>query len=358
MTQEEKQEIINVIIEFLEENGSQVGGQKVRDLTLAEMTDENLSALIIPSTTTNGEWVQTTLKTMMRPITNNISDLDTIKSQTTQAKDAALQAATEAENVDADVNGTTVIITNRNGVQKTVNVGFAIDEDHVYESKNDMLDDAANVESGQFCIIATTTEPTDPDNATLWIRNSRPSTAAEPYTFLSDLDQASAEAWADWLNNMKPQIEAAIATAGTDHTTASADHTTAVSDHSQASTDHTNVLTAIDTANTAATNANTEATGAQGKGDYAKLQGDYAKEWNDHPPYVADGTLEHRGDPYYIYFWDITTHAYVRGAYVRGADIDYSTMTPEEYARLVENVKSSILFASVDTCEDIIEELS
>ena len=97
MTQEEKQEIINVIIEFLEENGSQVGGQKVRDLTLAEMTDENLSALIIPSEVpSTGEWVQTTLKTMMRPITNNISDLTTLKSQTTAAMDAANSAATLA----------------------------------------------------------------------------------------------------------------------------------------------------------------------------------------------------------------------------------------------------------------------
>lgn len=99
MTQEEKQEIINVIIEFLEENGSQVGGQKVRDLTLAEMTDENLSALIIPSEVpSTGEWVQTTLKTMMRPITNNISDLTTLKSQTTTARDAANSAATNADN--------------------------------------------------------------------------------------------------------------------------------------------------------------------------------------------------------------------------------------------------------------------
>lgn len=99
MTQEEKQEIINVIIEFLEENGSQVGGQKVRDLTLAEMTDENLSALIIPSEVpSTGEWVQTTLKTMMRPITNNISDLTTLKSQTTTARDAANTAAENADN--------------------------------------------------------------------------------------------------------------------------------------------------------------------------------------------------------------------------------------------------------------------
>jgi hypothetical protein len=47
----------------------------------------------------------------------------------------------------------------------------------------------------------------------------------------------------------------------------------------------------------------------------------------------------------------------VRGAYVKGADLDYNTMTEEEYNRLVENVKSSVLFATVDTCEDIVSEL-
>lgn len=158
MTQEEKQEIINVIIEFLEENGSQVGGQKVRDLTLAEMTDENLSALIIPSEVpSTGEWVQTTLKTMMRPITNNISDLTTLKSQTTTARDAANTAAAlanekagqaqtaanlanekaeyaqtqgnyakqkgdEASLVDVNLNGNILTVKNRNGSSKSLNV--------------------------------------------------------------------------------------------------------------------------------------------------------------------------------------------------------------------------------------------
>lgn len=207
MTSEDRAIVREIIIDFLQENGSQVGSQKVVDLTIAEMTDENLTALIIPSVRpATGEWVQTTLKTMMRPITRNISDLDTIKTQTIAAKDAANTAAVGAANVNADVQGTTVIITTRNGVQKTVDIGFYIDPDHVYASKAQMLSAASVVDAGQFCIIATITDPTDPDNATLWIRNNLPSTSEEPYTFLSDLDQAATEVWDDWNTNLRQAI--------------------------------------------------------------------------------------------------------------------------------------------------------
>lgn len=207
MTSEDRAIVREIIIDFLQENGSQVGSQKVVDLTIAEMTDENLTALIIPSVRpATGEWVQTTLKTMMRPITRNISDLDTIKTQTIAAKDAANTAAVGAANVNADVQGTTVIITTRNGVQKTVDIGFYIDPDHVYASKAQMLSAASVVDAGQFCIIATITDPTDSDNATLWIRNNLPSTSEEPYTFLSDLDQAATEVWDDWNTNLRQAI--------------------------------------------------------------------------------------------------------------------------------------------------------
>ena len=206
MTEADRQEVLNIIINFMETYGSQVGSEKVVDLTEAEMTDANLTSLIIPAVRpTTKEWVQTTLKTMMRPITRSISDLDTIKTQTLAAKDAANSAAAGAANVDADVQGTTVTITTRNGVQRSVDIGFYIDPDHVYESKEQMKSAASVVDAGQFCIIATT-DPTDPDNATLWIRNSLPSTSAEPYTFLSDLDQAATEVWDDWNTNLRQAI--------------------------------------------------------------------------------------------------------------------------------------------------------
>lgn len=254
MTEQDRQEVLDIIVNFMETYGSQVGSERVVDLTESELTDENLTSLIIPAMRpTTQEWVQTTLKTMMRPITRNISDLDTIKTQTIAAKDAANTAAAGAANVNATLTGYTVTITDRTGVQRSVDIGFYIDPDHVYESKEQMKSAASVVDAGQFCIIATT-DPTDPDNATLWIRNSLPSTSAEPYTFLSDLDQASSAAWADWLENMKPQIEAAtdaandaadrvddcIATADADHTRAEGDHTTAGQDHTQATQDHEN----------------------------------------------------------------------------------------------------------------------
>lgn len=277
MTQEEKQEIINVIIEFLEENGSQVGGQKVRDLTLAEMTDENLSALIIPSTTTNGEWVQTTLKTMMRPITNNISDLTTLKSQTTAAMDAANTAAAGAANVNAGLQGVTVTITDRNGVSRSVDIGFGID--NTYESVDAMNADAANVQEGKFVVIATT-DPTSEDNAKMYIRNA-PS-AVQPFGLICDLDQASSAAWADWLNNMKPVIQ-------------------------QATTDANSAATL---ANTKAGVAQTAATNADNKANYANTEADRAKNLNDHPAYI--------GNDDYWYFWNYTLQAYVKGEYARG----------------------------------------
>lgn len=101
--------------------------------------------------------------------------------------------------------------------------------------------------------------------------------------------------------------------------------------------------------------AQTKGDHAEEQGDYAKQQGDYAKEWNDHPPYVGDGTT---GDKNYWYLYDITTQQYVKGPYAKGDDIDWNTMTDEEYERLVENVKADLVDASVQTCEDIVDELS
>jgi hypothetical protein len=100
-------------------------------------------------------------------------------------------------------------------------------------------------------------------------------------------------------------------------------------------------------------NAATKAQYAETQGDYAKAQGDYAKEWNDHPPYIGDGR---NGDKDYWYLW--VNHEYVKSSYAKGDDIDWNTMTPEEYQRLVENVKQDLVFATDITCETIIDELS
>jgi hypothetical protein len=110
--------------------------------------------------------------------------------------------------------------------------------------------DAANVPTGKFVMIATT-DPTSAENARLYGKNS-----AGGFTFLSDLDQASAQAWADWLNNQKPLIEAATAYA-----------------------------------NEKGSYANTQGDYAKQQGDYAKDEGDYAKTQGDYAKTQGEAAL-------------------------------------------------------------------
>lgn len=386
-----KEEVIAIIIEFLEAYGSQVGSQKVRDLTLAEMTDENLSALIIPSTVpSTGEWVQTTLKTMMRPITNSVRDLETLKSDTINATNAANNAATGASNVNATLVNMTVTVTDRNGQSTSVNIGFEIYRR--YGSVALMNADAANVPEGKFVIIATQ-DPTSEENARLYVRNEYEATDTEndPFNFLSDLDQASSAAWADWLENMKPLIVAAI------------NHAENVVIEWQGQDGNGGIKKqaqdAINNANTAANNVLTEWQGADGTGgikkqaqdaisnattqaNYAKTQGDYSKEWNEHPPYIGNGV---NGDQDYWYVW--MNHAYVKSVYAKGDDLHWDEMSEQEKENLARRVlevigfddrptrgssnavtsdglykefakkQDNITVASIATCESIIDEL-
>ena len=348
-----KEEVIAIIIEFLEAYGSQVGSQKVRDLTLAEMTDENLSALIIPSTVpSTGEWVQTTLKTMMRPITNSVRDLETLKSDTINATNAANNAATGASNVNATLVNMTVTVTDRNGQSTSVNIGFEIYRR--YGSVALMNADAANVPEGKFVIIATQ-DPTSEENARLYVRNEYEATDTEndPFNFLSDLDQASSAAWADWLENMKPLIVAAI------------NHAENVVIEWQGQDGNGGIKKqaqdAINNANTAATNVLTEWQGADGTGgikkqaqdaisnaitqaNYAKTQGDYSKEWNEHPPYIGNGV---NGDQDYWYVW--MNHAYVKSVYAKGDDLHWDEMSEQEKENLARRVLEVIGFDDVPT---------
>ena len=348
-----KEEVIAIIIEFLEAYGSQVGSQKVRDLTLAEMTDENLSALIIPSTVpSTGEWVQTTLKTMMRPITNSVRDLETLKSDTINATNAANNAATGASNVNATLVNMTVTVTDRNGQSTSVNIGFEIYRR--YGSVALMNADAANVPEGKFVIIATQ-DPTSEENARLYVRNEYEATDTEndPFNFLSDLDQASSAAWADWLENMKPLIVAAI------------NHAENVVIEWQGQDGNGGIKKqaqdAINNANTAANNVLTEWQGADGTGgikkqaqdaisnattqaNYAKTQGDYSKEWNEHPPYIGNGV---NGDQDYWYVW--MNHAYVKSVYAKGDDLHWDEMSEQEKENLARRVLEVIGFDDVPT---------
>lgn len=91
--------------------------------------------------------------------------------------------------------------------------------------------------------------------------------------------------------------------------------------------------------------------------DHERAEADHAtsQEWNDHPPFIGDGRT---GDKNYWYLYDITTSQYIKGPYAKGDDIDWTTMSQEEYERLVENVKQDLVFATAYTCEDIIDELA
>ena len=238
-----------------------------------------------------------------------------------------------AENVNAELSGITVTITNRSGQSKSVDIGFDIYR--TYTSVAAMNADASNVPLGKFVMIATT-DKTSAENARMYIKNSQGG-----FTFLCDLDQASAEAWADWLNNMKPVIEDAIEDA--------------INATSSANTAARDANTAASNANEKAGLANEKATYANSQGDYAKAQGDYAKDWNDHPPFIGDGTT---GDENYWYIWNAQTKTYQKSAYATGDDLDWNTMTEEQRADLVRQVKEDLAFATVETCEAIIDELT
>ena len=88
--------------------------------------------------------------------------------------------------------------------------------------------------------------------------------------------------------------------------------------------------------------------------DHERAESDHAtsQELNEHPPFIGDGR---NGDLNYWYVW--VNHEYVKSAYAKGDDIDWSTLSQEDYERLVENVKQDLVFATAYTCEDIIDEL-
>ncbi len=142
-------------------------------------------------------------------------DLVTLKANTEAAAQTAVDSATAcddvttaSENVNVTLVGMTVTVTDRTGTSRSQNLGFEIFR--TYKTRALMKADAANVPEGKFVMIGNTDDPTDPDNATLWSRTSaEPTDTEHAFMFLSDLDQASSAAWADWLENMKPTITAA-----------------------------------------------------------------------------------------------------------------------------------------------------
>ena len=320
------------------------------------------------------------IDTLAQHVDDAASGVEELKQETAAARDGANQAAeradqatTAATKVNADLNGMTVTITDRQGVSKSVNIGFEILQEHVYPSIAAMNADAANVRAGQFCMIATT-DPTSPDNAQLWSRNSSEATSEKPFTFLSDLDQASSAAFADWLANYKPVIEADHTRAendhqtassdhgtaeadheraGEDHQTASSDHGTAEADHERAGEDHQTALSDHGQAQTDHTRADEES--GRALSDHERAGEDHQTAFSDHTraddiyahqPYVADGTPQKPGDAGYYYSWDYAAQQYVRGAKL---SLDWESMTEEQRDALAQYVLSQIAFDAVPT---------
>ena len=291
-----------------------------------------------------------------------VSDTERAEDDHTRADtdhQASVTATTEASNVNATLEGMTVTITNRNGQSRAVNIGFDIYA--TYASVAAMNADAANVPEGKFVMIATT-DTTSEENARLYGRNSSPAGSTTPFTFLSDLDQASSTAWAEWVNSYRPVMVS-------DHETATADHQQAVSDSEQAGTDHQIFVSDHEQAV-----SDTE----RAKNDHLRAEDDHA-----HQPYIADGTEAKPGDIGYSYYWDSESQQYVRGIRI---SLDWGTMAEEEKDALAAEVlaniafdtlptqdsnkavtsgglynalggQSRLVFASTETCESIIDEL-
>lgn len=208
----------------------------------------------------------------------------------TNNANAAATAAAGAEKVNAQIVGMTVTITNRQGQSTSVNLGFEIYR--TYRSVSAMNADASGVPNGRFVIIATD-DPTDEENARLYVKNEQGG-----FSFMSDLDQASHHAWAEWLNNMKPQIMQAIQT-------------------------------------------------ALAKADEAEAQANRAKGYCDHPMTV--------GNDGFIYVWNETSETMVK---TNKIILTFNDLTESQKASIVQEIIGSLAFASTETCEAIINELT
>lgn len=79
-----------------------------------------------------------------------------------------------------------------------------------------------------------------------------------------------------------------------------------------------------------------------------------AEELNAHPPYIADGTQEKPGDVNFWYLWDYISKTYLKGPYAKGDNLDLSTITEEEYDRLVEQIRQSMVLASYNDGANIV----
>ena len=442
VTEEFKQDVLEVLDEYTAQLENQ-SGQNATPVMPAEDADKTVSMPAVkfdvdPRTSSRAKPIGyyqipvadffDIVEAAAAAVEQETADLADLKERIEQARQAAINATGEAlaatdgaERVNATLVGMTITITDRNGDSRQTDIGFDIY--NTYATRTAMMADAANVPKGKFVMIATDKgvdptqpigpdNPPDPDNATLWGRNAYaaddPDPEHLPFTFLSDLDQASSSAWADWMENWKPIIEADHATAQSDHTTAGTDHTRAESDHTRAESDHTRAEsdhTRADGDHTTAgqdhTQAGNDHTRAENdhtraENDHTRSEQDHTRSENDHLQYTTDNQtaaddhqtaqLDHQtagedhqqagedheaseeatdaantqaarakgyndhpwqiGNDGHIYVWDEQTQAMVQTTKVI---IDFNDLTPEQQAAMVQEFISHLTFDETPT---------
>lgn len=91
--------------------------------------------------------------------------------------------------------------------------------------------------------------------------------------------------------------------------------------------------------------------------DHETAESDHrrAENMHQHPPYVADGTDDYPGDIGYLYTWDYEQQQYVRRSKL---SLDWASMSQAQQDELATEVLATLTFASVETCESIIDELT
>ena len=400
VTEEFKQDVLEVLDEYTAQLENQ-SGQNATPVMPAEDADKTVSMPAVkfdvdPRTSSRAKPIGyyqipvadffDIVEAAAAAVEQETADLADLKERIEQARQDAINATGEAlaatdgaERVNATLVGMTITITDRNGDSRQTDIGFDIY--NTYATRTAMMADAANVPKGKFVMIATDKgvdptqpigpdNPPDPDNATLWGRNAYaaddPDPEHLPFTFLSDLDQASSSAWADWMENWKPIIEADHATAQSDHTTAGTDHTRAENDHTQAGNDHTTAgqdHTRSENDHLQYTNDHQTATedhaqaqldhqtagedhqqagedheASEAATDAANTEATRAKGYNDHPWQI--------GNDGHIYVWDEQTQAMVQTTKVI---IDFNDLTPEQQAAMVQEFISHLTFDETPT---------
>ena len=93
-------------------------------------------------------------------------------------------------------------------------------------------------------------------------------------------------------------------------------------------------------------NANTAAGLANEKAALAATEAQRAKGYNDHPWEI--------GDDGFIYVWNETYQSVVK---TNKMILEFNDLTEQQKQSLIDEFYATLTFASIQTCEDIIDEI-